>query len=123
VTGVVLAAVWGLGAIAMFRPVFRGLVNERFGLAASKLSKRWITPDWTEVVVSLCLAFTICAVFWPAAAAFFLLRPVCARHDPSLFARRLAGETAEQKLERMERERERREEHIGRLERELGIGQ
>lgn len=115
-TGLVIPLVWAVGGILMFRPIFRGLASS----VEPYDSGTW---NWEDATFVLAFTVVICSVFWPLAAGFFLLRRLMAPRDPTLFVRRVGGESPAGKRERREKELAEREEHVARLERELGIGQ
>lgn len=100
---------WGVCALAVFRPLFRGLMCDH-------------RNDWGDVSFGLVISAIVAGMGGPLVILFFALRRAVAPHDPDEFIRRIGGESSEQKSERLESERKDRERYIERLERELGIG-
>lgn len=112
-TGYLIACGWVLCGLVAARWVFRAFaadIGQYGGL------------DWMDVTGGLFIAVIVGLFFWPLAAAFAALRAAVGGKDADAFARRLGGESREQKMQRRERELWDREARIRALEREAGIG-
>lgn len=94
-----------------FRYWFREFVND-FGV-----------DEWGAVLGGIGVGLFFGALTAPAIATWRIFRSVAGDRSPKRLGLILAGETREEKAERLERERIEREEYIARLERELGIGE
>lgn len=103
--GWALLAVYVVGYVASWRAVFRSESHDLDG--------------WAEVCERATFA-TLVTAFWPLALPVIAVR-MAVGDDPARAGRVLGGESQQAKIKRMEREAKRREEHIRRLEREVGL--
>lgn len=114
--GTIATVIYAMGGIWGFRHTLRGFVayNER--------EYPRLGFDTTDLIFGVFFALIGGAV-WPLVAVRAGLLRTMPGHDPKAVARALAGEGREAKRARREKELAEREEHVARLEKDLGIGQ
>jgi hypothetical protein len=100
--------------LVVWRPLFR---NE-----LKSLAYRDCPPDWEQVILAAITA-TAMGLFAPFILIGWTLKVTIGQSNPATLARRVGGESREQKDKRLEREKKAREAYIRRLERELGVGE
>lgn len=107
----VFGIIFAVGYIIMWRPTFRYILDD-IGIADD--------PGLLLMVILLASLFN---VFWPAIMGYQAIVWVLAggNRDPAVIARKIAGESREQKIERLQIERQERERYIAKLEKEVGI--
>ena len=112
--GLVITGVYILGWLAFVRPTFRWFRDDPTSGSVDTVDLGFIT--FFSLVIPL---------FWPLIAVGLTFKFLVsgAERDPMVIARKMGGESKEQRANRLERERADRERYIAKLERELGIGQ
>lgn len=95
--------IYALGYLIAFRKLF-----------AYHAEEIEVIHDWEDIFFCSFISF-IFAIAWP----LVLIGSWISKHDPERFARRIAGETKDAKIERLERELVQRQERIFALERDV----
>lgn len=95
-----------IGYVLSFRPLFRFWMQQV------------PYPNWGDVCLGIFLWMTT-GIFWPILFVVACLNRTIGRCNPEEFARRVGGESREQKVERKRKELHSLQKRVEQLEREL----